>query len=88
MELKKIWNNRKSIWNGLRNFIIKDPYVEAIARQRYNMCKGCPSYDYKGLKCEVPGTKPCCGECGCSLKLKVRSIDEDNVCPLNRWEKL
>lgn len=88
MGLRKIWKNKKSIFNGLKNFFFKNPYVEAIATERLAVCKSCPSYDDKGTKCEVPGTKPCCGECGCSLKLKVRSIDEDNECPLNKWKKL
>jgi len=85
MSLKKIWKSRKLILNGLNNLIFKTPYTEAIARERINICRGCPSYDHKGIKCEVPGTKPCCGECGCSLKLKVRSMDDDNVCPLDKW---
>lgn len=27
----------------------------------------------------VKGTQPCCGECGCSLSLKLRSMDSE--CP-------
>jgi hypothetical protein len=37
----------------------------------------------------VPGTKPCCKLCGCSLALKTRSLssacaDEDN----KRWDAI
>lgn len=35
--------------------------------------------DTVGAKCMVPGSQPCCGECGCSLSLKLRSLESS--CP-------
>lgn len=36
----------------------------------------------------VPGTQPCCnqdkGGCGCSLKLKTRSLSSE--CPTGKWK--
>ena len=51
------------------------------------LLKECPNIDLNGTKCEVLGTKPCCGLCGCSLSLKTRSLssecaDSDNI----RWK--
>ena len=31
----------------------------------------------------MPGTGPCCNLCGCSLKLKTRSLS--TFCPDKRW---
>ena len=78
--LKEIWNNRNQILEGITNAIIRDEYVEAVSRVRMNVCEVCPS---KGTKCAVPGTAPCCDECGCSLTFKTRSLSTE--CPLNKW---
>lgn len=37
------------------------------------ICNDCIYGMYDG-DCEVPGTGPCCGACGCVLKFKVRSM--------------
>lgn len=86
---KKIWNNRKQILEGFKNNMFKSEDVEAIAAEREAICKQCPHIDYHGSQCLVPGTQPCCGKCGCSLKLKLRSLssdcgDEENP----RWHAL
>ena len=31
----------------------------------------------------MPGTQPCCGECGCSLALKTRSLSSE--CAEGHW---
>ncbi len=31
--------------------------------------------DRVGSKCALPGTQPCCSECGCSLGFKLRAMD-------------
>tara|TARA_Y100000022_G_C12930374_1_gene231350 strand:- start:320 stop:487 length:168 start_codon:yes stop_codon:yes gene_type:complete len=36
-----------------------------------------------GAHCAVPGTPPCCAECGCIINLKVRSMSAG--CPKNKW---
>lgn len=43
------------------------------------ICKACPLIDLAGIKCLMPGTQPCCGECGCSMSMKLRS--PDSSCP-------
>jgi hypothetical protein len=53
--------------------------VEDVYQMRMKICKKCPSIDPEGSKCMVAGTKPCCGVCGCSLSLKLRSMDSS--CP-------
>tara|TARA_R100000734_G_scaffold12121_1_gene8972 strand:- start:1409 stop:1699 length:291 start_codon:yes stop_codon:yes gene_type:complete len=79
--LKEIWKNRKKILEGIKNAVLRDEFVEAIAKERWAICKLCES---NGDKCAVPGTQPCCGECGCSLGFKLRSLSSD--CPLDKWK--
>lgn len=49
------------------------------------ICSTCNFLDTEGDTCYVPGTQPCCGICGCSLKLKLRVPEE--TCPNNepKW---
>jgi hypothetical protein len=81
--LKEIWKNRSKILEGVKNSIIRDEFVEEVASLRYDICHECPS---NGNECAVPGTAPCCNECGCSLGFKIRSLSSD--CPLGKWESL
>jgi len=75
--IRKIWNNRKAIIEGVWNNLFKKNYVEKIAAERNAICQNCYDYDILGTNCEVPGTQPCCGLCGCSLKFKLRSLSSD-----------
>lgn len=84
MNLKKIWNARIEILDGIKNKIFKSKAVELIAEERNKICVKCEFYDDKGDNCYVPGTQPCCGSCGCSLKFKLRSLSSD--CPEGYWE--
>jgi hypothetical protein len=43
------------------------------------ICSTCPELDPQGSKCVITGTQPCCGVCGCSLGMKLRSMDSE--CP-------
>jgi hypothetical protein len=79
-KIVKIWRERKKIFEGLKNAIIYDEYVEKIATTRYDFCNKC---EHKGTKCAMPGTGPCCNLCGCSLKLKTRSLSTS--CPDKKW---
>ena len=56
---------------GAFNLVKKNEFVETVAEYRMNLCKGC---EYYNGDCAVPGTGPCCGACGCSLKVKTRSL--------------
>jgi len=88
-KLKKFWDNKLEIYEGLKNKAFKQEHIEEIARERLITCNACPHIDKNGSKCEVPGTKPCCGLCGCSLSLKTRSLssqcaDDKNI----RWKAI
>ena len=74
--LKKIWKNKSQIMEGIKNAVLRDEFVEDIARLRHEVCDGC---ELKGKKCAVRGTAPCCNECGCSLAFKTRALSSE--CP-------
>jgi hypothetical protein len=68
----------------LKNNLIKQDHIEALYEERKEICDGCPFMKEKGsLLCTMPGTQPCCPECGCSLAVKLRSPDA--ACPKNFW---
>lgn len=81
--LKKIWKDRNKILEGITNAIIRDEFVEDVAKHRMEVCDAC---EFKGDKCLVPGTSPCCNDCGCSLAFKTRSLSSE--CPQNKWKAL
>lgn len=83
INVKKIWESRNLILEGIKNNVFKTEAVEAIAAERNEICKVCPEIDLKGSLCVVSGTQPCCGNCGCSLKLKLRSLASG--CPSGHW---
>jgi hypothetical protein len=76
-EIKQAWKNRKLIIQGVWNTIFRSKYVENIANERKAICEACPFIDREGSKCFMPGTQPCCGKCGCSLKFKLNSLSSD-----------
>lgn len=84
MMLKEIFKNRTLIWEGIRNSLFRQEHIEAIYEDRREICDGCDEKDIEGSKCAVPGTKPCCSLCGCSLSLKLRSLSSD--CPFRSDE--
>ena len=49
-----------------------------------HICNRCTYLDLKGKSCLVPGTQPCCSECGCSLEFKTRSLSSE--CPKGKWK--
>ncbi len=84
-----ILNNRKLIFEGFMNNLFRKEHVEEIAEQRMSICRACPFIDRTGDQCAIPGTAPCCSKCGCSLKLKTRSLssgcgDEENP----KWDSI
>jgi hypothetical protein len=85
--LKDIFNNRKEILEGIKNRLFKQKHIEIVAKERWEQhCVICEFLDRDGKKCTMPGTQPCCGECGCSLALKMRSLS--SACPKNKWPAL
>ena len=81
--LKIIWDNKTQIMEGIKNAVLRDEFVEDVARLRHDVCDSCHS---KGTDCAVKGTSPCCNECGCSLAFKTRSLSSE--CPLGKWSAL
>ena len=79
----KIWKEKGAILEGIKNNIFKTDHIEEIAKERIEICNGCPSINIVGDGCMVPGTNPCCGECGCTLQLAIRSLSKE--CPLKKW---
>lgn len=82
-KLKRIWKDRNKIIEGITNTLRRDEFVEDVAKHRMEVCDAC---DQKGDKCLVPGTAPCCNDCGCSLAFKTRSLSSE--CPQNKWKAL
>lgn len=98
-QIPEIFKNRRQIWEGLKNNLIKDEHVEQVYQVRLDICKSCKLYDTSGDGCSLPGTQPCCNYklseeyngnitagCGCSLSVKLRSLSTD--CPLGKWTKI
>ncbi len=82
--IKKIFQNRKQILEGIKNKLFKKEHVEAIAKDRWQICIKCELLDVVGDKCTMPGTQPCCSECGCSMGFKLRSLS--SACPIDKWK--
>lgn len=75
---------------GWSNLMFSSPAVEQLAIKRAKICAECPSAQFSGAYYitapdnktkEVRGLK--CGECGCALSAKVRSVED--TCPLGKW---
>ncbi len=76
--------NIKQISEGIKNNIFKTEDVEAVAKLRWMECKVCPLLDEKGSSCAMPGSQPCCSDCGCAMKFKLRALSSS--CPKGRWK--
>ena len=83
----KIWKAKGQILEGIKNNIFKTDHIEEIAAERMEFCKACILFDPTGSKCAVPGTAPCCGDCGFCLQLKVRSLSASCPLPEPRWKE-
>lgn len=87
--LKEVWASRKAILEGVKNSLFTKEHIEKIALERTKICLACPLIDLAGSKCFAPGTQPCCGECGCSLKFKLRVLSEECPHPDGpKWEAI
>jgi hypothetical protein len=82
-DIIRIWKEKGKILEGIQNRIFKKADVEHIAAERMATCETCPYINRNGKRCVVPGTQPCCGLCGCSLSLKIRSLA--SACDDGRW---
>ena len=87
--IKTILEHRKQILEGLLNAIFKKQYIEDIAKERMEICHKCEHIDTVGKSCLIPGTQPCCSQCGCKLYLKTRSLSSECEDPKGpRWEAI
>ena len=89
MRLNKLlgaFGNLDKIAEGLKNKIFKKEHVEEIAKLRWMDCATCEHLDETGDKCAVAATKPCCGKCGCSIGIKIRSLSSG--CPEGKWKAI
>lgn len=83
--------NIKRIFEGIANSIIVREGVEAIANERYEVCKACPkNSSNKGQESFDPGPyysslRPDehCSMCACNIHAKVRSLHI--ACPIDKW---
>ncbi len=81
-----IWKNKGKILEGIKNNIFRNEHIEDIANQRLEICKECNSWDTDGKSCVIPGTAPCCKECGCKMSFKARSLSAE--CDLGKWDSI
>ena len=87
MKINKIlgaFGNMDQIFEGIKNKIFKKEDVEKVARLRWQECISCEFFDPSGKKCAMPGSQPCCSECGCSLSIKLRALSSG--CPKGKWK--
>ena len=82
-KLRGAFGNMPQILEGIKNRVFTRDDVEEIAKIRGNICEQCHNFDMIGNSCAVPGTAPCCADCGCILNLKVRSMSAS--CPIGKW---
>tara|TARA_Y100001938_G_C8066340_1_gene420409 strand:+ start:1410 stop:1724 length:315 start_codon:yes stop_codon:yes gene_type:complete len=77
------FGNLPAIAEGIKNRVFTNDDVEEIAWKRWEICTRCELFDKVGTHCAMPGTAPCCADCGCILNLKVRSLSSS--CPKGKW---
>jgi hypothetical protein len=83
LSIREVLKNRNKILEGIKNKVFKKEHVEAEAKLRWAICKECEYLDTEGNNCAMPGTHPCCADCGCSLSIKLRSLASE--CPKKKW---
>ena len=79
----KIWKAKGQILEGIKNNIFKVEHIEELAAERKQFCENCVLFDGP---CAIKGTGPCCGDCGCSMKLKWRSPSAECPLPEPKWK--
>jgi hypothetical protein len=86
-KLKTIWDNKKNIFEGIKNKLFKKENIEELAKQRLEICRSnvCGFYDKegKGENVIIKGSESC-NNCGCNLELKTRCLH--CACPIKLWD--
>lgn len=91
--LKKIWQNRFAIINGVKNKLFASKELKQIASQRTITCLNCPWNSANTRRAGQPEEVinrydlpfNHCVECGCSIAFKPYS--EDAECPKGFWKQ-
>lgn len=81
----EIWKHKGQILEGILNNLFTSEDVKSVAIKRFNKCLECSHLDKKGKDCAIPGTKPCCKLCGCSLRIKTFSMSAECPAPEKYW---
>ena len=66
------------------SYVWKTDENEKLAKKRLKICNECSEIDREGKTCALPNSQPCCGLCGCPLKIKARG-GSATKCPLQKW---
>ena len=74
----------KEIIAGYKGYFFPNKESKELADKRLKICEECPELDLEGKFCAMPGTAPCCGKCGCQIKIKVCGGNKTS-CPLKKW---
>ena len=94
---KTILRTLPAILKGVSNYVYRSEDLEALSKERFEICKNCPLYtSTNGLfnitnsKCDehktiVEGDKQTSG-CGCYLEIKTRVPNE--TCPMSKWNNV
>ena len=77
------FGNMPQILEGIKNRIFSKEDVEEVAAERGRICDRCQYVDHVGHYCAVPGSQPCCSDCGGILSFKIRSLSSS--CPKGKW---
>ena len=82
--LKRVWENRKNILQGIINALFASKDIKLMAKARRVICDECP-YSSKNTQDRPDGNLPYehCTKCGCMLLLKTHS--QDSECPVGKW---
>lgn len=77
MNLKRIWEHKREILDGVANSLFIRESIEQVALERTSICESnrCGFYDKEGIsdKVNIPGVSSC-GVCGCVIHLLTRSM--------------
>lgn len=83
-KMKKVWNSKGKILEGILNNWFPDDFIKRIVKGRLEICRSnkCNFYDENGImeNSIVKGFESC-GNCGCVLKYKTASLSSS--CPMS-----
>lgn len=80
--LKRVWNNKQAIKEGIFNLLFAKNPIRFYAKRRRKICDAC---HYNSSKAKSSFNLPYkhCTLCGCSLLIKPYSMESE--CPKKFW---